>query len=253
MDDLKDVAVDSVDDIARAATAFRDAVARMAAYRLIISDNIATARPMRDASGEALGATVFAKAAPHDRWWCRSQLALKSPLAQGARYESEPFWANADGFRTLHPNAYLDAIDLSDFAARNLLLAGIVVPVHMPFGQLGMATFGSIDPRWTDLSNNFARDADRLMLLTRRFLTTYAQVTRRREWLPPDCRLTGREIQCLRLAAAGKKDHEIARIIARSHTTIRFHLHNAGEKLNAVSRGQMVFKAGQLGYLAPLN
>ena len=38
-------------------------------------------------------------------------------------------------------------------------------------------------------------------------------------------------------------------IVGRSHATIRYHVHRAGEKLNSVNRAQTIFKAGQLGYL----
>ena len=46
------------------------------------------------------------------------------------------------GYRTRHPNRYLDAIDLNNFEKRSLARAAIVVPVHLPFGQIGMAAFG---------------------------------------------------------------------------------------------------------------
>ena len=40
-------------------------------------------------------------------------------------------------------------------------------------------------------------------------------------WLPADCQLTKREIECLRWAAVGKTDKEIASIIDRSHAMTR--------------------------------
>ena len=61
--------------------------------------------------------------------------------------------------------------------------------------------------------------------------------------------MSKREVECLRWAAIGKTDREIAMIIALSHATIRYHINRAGEKLNAINRAQSVFKAGQLGYL----
>ena len=68
-----------------------------------------------------------------------------------------------------------------------------------------------------------------------------------------DVRLSKRENECLRWAAVGKTDSEIALILSRSCATIRFHIHNAALKLNAVNRSQAVFKAGQLGYLGLIN
>ncbi len=247
------VEVASVADIRRAAEAFRDQIAALDRYRVVVTDNIATRRPMADADGEVLAEAVFGFDRPEDRWWRRSQLALTSPLAKAVRYESEPFWANDAGIHGLHPNFQLQSIDLTDFRQRSFFAAAIVVPVHLPFGQLGMAAFGTLDPRWTDLDNNFRMHADVLMMLTRRFVTSYALVRRGRYWLPRNCSLTPREIYCLRGAARGDTDDQIARQLGRSHATVRFHMRNAWEKLDAVSRSQAVFKAGQLGFLGSLN
>ena len=48
----------------------------------------------------------------------------------------------------------------------------------------------------------------------------------------------------------GKTDLEISMIMSRSRATVRFHIHNAATKLNAVNRSQTVFKAAQLGYIS---
>ena len=57
-------------------------------------------------------------------------------------------------------------------------------------------------------------------------------------------------MECLRWAAIGKTDLEISMIMSRSRATVRFHIHNAATKLNAVNRSQTVFKASQLGYIS---
>ncbi|MCC7003025.1 MAG: helix-turn-helix transcriptional regulator [Gemmatimonadaceae bacterium] len=75
----------------------------------------------------------------------------------------------------------------------------------------------------------------------------------RQRSIQPDVRLSKREVECLRWAALGKTDQEIAAIISRSAATIRFHIHNAALKLDAVNRSQAVFKASQLGYLGAAN
>jgi len=245
--------VRDVADIRRAAEALRDAANEMGPYWVVAADNIASKQPMVDAEGNVLAAAVFGHTGPNQLWWMDARLALNSPLARAARYESEPFWANAGGFRTRHPNRYLDAIDLSNFEKRALCKAAIIVPVHLPFGQIGMAAFGVRDPERTDLSAEYEAHADTLMLLSHRFIASYANVVRTRQWLPADCQLTKREIECLRWAAVGKTDKEISLILARSHATVRFHIQNAGEKLNAVNRSQTIFKAAQLGYLGLAN
>ncbi|MCG2839859.1 helix-turn-helix domain-containing protein [Sandaracinobacter sp. RS1-74] len=237
----------------RAAIAFRDAVAALGDYNVIISDNIATRRPMADASGAVLADVVFGFQPPEEQWWRNGQLALQSPMARACRYEGQPFWANSDGFFTRHHNIYLDALSRSDFDFRSLFTAAIVVPVHLPFGQIGMAAFGVADRARRDLSAEFEANADQLMLLTHPFITSYTHVTRRRQWLPTDCQLTKREVECLRWAAVGKTDKEISIILSRSHATVRFHIQNAGAKLDAVNRSQTVFKAAQLGFIGLAN
>ena len=84
-------------------------------------------------------------------WWRNSRIALDSPLTSACRFESEPFWVNAQGFRTRQPNRYLAAIDLTNFAARAMTRAAIVVPVHLPFGQIGAVSFNPLDPALTEL------------------------------------------------------------------------------------------------------
>ncbi len=240
-------------DIHRAAHAFHDAVGALGDYRVVMTDNIASLRPMLDADGNILAECVFGFTEPGQQWWTNRSLALQSPLARACRYESQPFWANAQGFHTLNPNSYLDAIELDNFEKRALISAAIVVPVHQPFGQIGMAAFCAPNPGVTDMSAQFEAHADLLMLLSHRFISSYAKATRRRCWLPTDCQLTKREIECLRWAAVGKTDREISMILSRSHATIRFHIQNAGTKLNAVNRSQTVFKAAQLGFIGLAN
>lgn len=253
MKSVESVSITDRKDILRAAAAFRDAVLELHDLRIIMSDNIASRRPMMDADNQVLAEAVFGFSRPGEQWWKNGQLALRSPLARACRYENEPFWANAQGFHTHHPNRYLDAISRDDWEKRALVRAAIVVPVYLPFGQIGMAAFGTRDNGTDDLSDLFARHADRLMLLTHRFVSSYVQVTRMRQWVPADCALTKREVECLRWAAIGKTDRDIAEILTLSHATVRFHLSNAGEKLNAVNRAQTVFRAGQLGYLGRTN
>ena len=172
-----------------------------------------------------------------------------SPIARAARYESEPFWVNAQGFRTQQTNPYLQAIDLVGWDKKVLMPALIGLPVHLPFGQIGLVSLDLPGKPETDLSVRFERDADRMALLAQRFIAGYAKVMRTRQWLPADCSLTKREVECLRWAAIGKTDREISLILSRSHATVRFHIQNAGEKLDAVNRSQTIFKAAQLGYL----
>jgi len=124
-----------------------------------------------------------------------------------------------------------------------------VIPVHLPFGQISANSFVPLDRTKIDLSEEFAEYGSLFSQLTRRFIAGYVQANRTKRRIPSDCVLSKREVECLRWAAIGKTDKEISMILERSHATIRYHVHRAGEKLDSVNRAQTIFKAGQLGYL----
>lgn len=245
---LRSVEIASQEDIRRAAVNLRDFAWTRAALRVAACHNIASKRPMTDADENVLATSVFGWT-ERDRWWRSPLLALHSPLPAACRYESEPFWCNAAGFHARLPNPQLDEIDRTDFAARACTLAAIVVPVHLPFGQIGAVSFTLDDGEKTDLSAEFAAHGAVLGLLSRQFIAGYARVCTEPRRLPPTSALSKREVECLKWAAAGKTDVEISLILALSRPTVRFHLRNASRKLNAVNKSQVLFKAAQLGYI----
>jgi len=212
--------------------------------------DIADKRTPVDAEGKILATEVFGWGDEDRVWWRNSRIALDSPLTTACRFESLPFWANAEGFRTREPNAYLASIEIGNFEQRAMTRAAIGVPVHLPFGQIGAVSFNPLDKNKTDLTEEFDRLSDALGLYARTFIATYVQVMGSTQALPPESRLSKREVECLRWAAIGKTDLEISMIMSRSRATVRFHIHNAATKLNAVNRSQTVFKAAQLGYIS---
>lgn len=248
---IEQVRIADKPDIRRAATAFR-ALADAAAMRIAVTHNIALKEPMTDEADEPLATEVFGwdVSCP---WWKNARIALDSPIPAACRYEAEPFWVNADGIRTRQPNAFLAAIDLSNFAQRAMTHAAIVTPIHLPFGQIGAASFNPVDPARTDLSAEFEAHADLFALAARAFVASYVRVKCRAQRLPAASRLSKREVECLKWAAIGKTDQEISMIMSRSRATVRFHIHNASMKLDAVNRSQTVYKAAQLGYIGLPN
>lgn len=242
-------AIASLADIRPAAEALRDIGKDMGDLRVAIGANIASRMPVCDAEGEILANSVFGWPESKEQWWKKPLLALSSPLTFACRYENEPFWANDDGVYTRSPNPLLDQVDLSLFHDEVNASSVIVVPIHMAFGQIGAVSFSPVDESRKDLSREFELYADDLEYHARRFVIGYTRVTSQRPWIPKNCRLSKREVECLRWAAVGKTDVEIALILNRSCATVRFHIHNAAIKLEAVNRSQTVFKATQLGYL----
>ena len=232
-----------------AAMAFRRQVEELGQFRIAPCHDITSRDAMVDADGAVLASGVFGWSDEAGRWWKRPRLALDSPLTAACRYAGEPFWCDAEGIRSKSPNPFLARIDLTDFAARALAPAAIVTPVHLPFGQVGAVSFTPFDRDQTDLSQAFDAFGDALGVYARTFLASYVPVMCRAQRLPATSRLSKREVECLRWAAVGKTDDEIGTILDRSRATVRFHIHNASLKLDAVNRSQTVFKAAQLGYI----
>lgn len=245
---LEKVTITCVEDIHDAAVNLAR-IAQERGMRVAVCDDISSKEPMVDADGTVLNADIFLWLDEGARWWEDHRLALHSPLPRACRYESERFWVNRHGFNTHWPNSYLDELDLADFEKRSLCKAAIVVPVHLPFGQISANSFISMDHDKEDLSEEFALYGSLFAQVVRRFVAGYVQAMRSKRRIPSNCVLSKREVECLRWAAIGKTDKEISMILDRSHATIRYHIHRAGEKLDSVNRGQTIFKAGQLGYL----
>jgi LuxR family quorum-sensing system transcriptional regulator CciR len=249
---LDRLTVRSLEGIRPAAEALHE-IAMSFGMRTAACANIASKATMLDAHGSILAAEVFGWCKPNERWWSRPLLALNSPVTIACRYESDPFWCNAAGIYTQQHNPSVADMDLSDFVERAMTTAAIVIPIHLSFGRIAAVSFHSIDPEQTDLSRAFAEYGEVLGLCARRFISSYVKIVDKSHWISADVRLSKRENECLRWAAVGKTDGEIAVILSRSCATIRFHIRNAASKLNAVNRSQAVFKAGQLGYLGSIN
>ena len=245
---LEAVTIRCIGDIHDAAVTLAR-VAEERGFQVALCDDISSKEPMVDAEGTVLNADIFRWLDDGARWWEDHRLALHSPLPRACRYESEPFWANRHGFHTRWRNSYLEEIDLTDFEKRALCKAAIVVPVYLPFGQISANSFVCLDRDKEELAEEFALHGSLLAHVTRRFVASYVQAMRTKRRIPSDCVLSKREVECLRWAAIGKTDKEISMILDRSHATIRYHIHRAGEKLDSVNRAQTIFKAGQLGYL----
>lgn len=235
--------------ILKAAENLRDFALELGGFRVAACANIASKCPMQDADGNVLASHVFGWPTTKNQWWRKPQLALDSPLPIACRYECEPFWANIYGFYPRVENPMLASIDLTEFEELVQSSAVICIPIYQPFGQIGAVSFSRMGNDRIDLTREFELFSDQLEQISRRFINSYSRMTSGRPRIPQNCRLTDREIVCLRWAAVGKTDDEIAQIIHRSCATVRFHIQKARGKLDAVNRSQTVFKASQLGYL----
>lgn len=249
-DNVDAVRVRDITDVRRAAEALHRITTDLSNMRAAPTHDIADRCTPIDDQGNVLALDVFGWPDSTQAWWRSSNIALHSPIVSACRYENDVFWVNEQGFHTRSPNPYLAAIDLSHFETRARTCAAIVVPVHLPFGQIGAVSFNPLDQHETDLSQKYEEFGDAFFVLGRTFVASYVNAIGNRLRLPAGASLTKREIECLRWVAIGKTDAEIGLIISRSRATVRFHVHNASLKLDAVNRSQTVFKAGQLGYLS---
>jgi len=237
------------DEISMAAICLRDTAAALCRMRVAATHNIASSRPMTDMQGSVLASAVFGFDGP-EAWWLAPNLALISPLTALCRLEAGPFWCNANGAWTHYGARPTDGIDLSDFERRALTNSALVVPVHLPFGQVGAVSFVPMEAGKQDLSDVFDAFADILGIYGRQFIASYVHVERSSRPLNMSPTLTRREVECLHWASLGKTNEEISIILDLARSTVRFHIRNASEKLDAVNRDQTVYKAAQLGYLA---
>jgi DNA-binding CsgD family transcriptional regulator len=206
--------------------------------------------PMVDADGRQLNSSVLGWGDEELAPFYDIDQAIRSPLLRACRVESQPFWISRRGVRTRWDNPYLKALGVEDFEQRTSLKSAIVVPVHMPFGQIAVAIFTSADPNRSDLSREFARFGDILARLAQRFMAGYVRVSSDPRYRPTENVMTVRQIECLRWATLGKTDYEIGIILGCSHSGVRYHMSRACVSLGAINRAQSVFRACQLGYLS---
>jgi DNA-binding NarL/FixJ family response regulator len=61
--------------------------------------------------------------------------------------------------------------------------------------------------------------------------------------------LSERELEVLRLVAAGRANHDVAESLSVSDNTIKYHLKNIMQKLNVSNRAEAVKIATQMGLI----
>lgn len=250
---LENVTIRSPQDIRKAAYYLQD-IAQCRGFRVALCADISSRRPMMDAEGNSLNADIFGWVERRERWWQDAQYALHSPVPRACRYESEPFWCDDSGFHGTRSNEFLDDIDVTSYFANMTRMKSrhsqlIIVPVHLPFGQISANSFPWIGSPAAGFSQLYAKYGNLYGALTRRLISGYVSVSRKSRHITSNCHLSRREAECIRWAAIGKTDEEIGEIISVCRSTVRYHISRAGEKLQAVNRTQTVFKATQLGYL----
>lgn len=236
-------------DIDAAANAI-ERQARQQNLRVMVWHDLGTLEPMVDGAGDPLNATIFGWSEDELSPWHDNAKVRLSPLIAAARVASDTFMIDHHGVRSSVMNCLLEDIDLTDFEEQTGLTSAIVVPIHMAFGQIGMAIFEGRGPGNEHLSSKLRWVADRLGPMVARLVSSYAAINADERYLPVNTVLSPREIECLNWVAQGKTDHEISIILGCSHAGVRYHLARVGVKFGSANRTQSVFRACQLGYLS---
>jgi DNA-binding CsgD family transcriptional regulator len=158
--------------------------------------------------------------------------------------------------RTLLPFAWDDPQFQSRVSARQrevLLEArrfgiehGYTIPIHSPQSPLRVHASCSVIPDSTQLGA-YSYFAVQLMAGYLFEATARLQGTERRLGAPE---LSQRERQCLELAAQGKSDWDIARLLGISECTVHNHVEHAKRRLNVVTRVQAIVHALATGQIA---
>lgn len=212
-----------------------------------ISGDISSPDPMLGPDGRPFAETHFRWIDPDLEYWKDRGFALKAPFILATRYMSEPFYYAEGRFASWRPTAGLETIEVAESAREHGVAGAIIAPAYLPGGVIGAVVWATPDPR-IDPAAIFAAQAPRLHAAALRFIAAYHDA---RGDLPAAgrARLTRREIQCLKWAAAGKTDEVIAELVHISVPTVRFHMKNAAQKLHVVGRSQAVREAAALGYV----
>jgi DNA-binding CsgD family transcriptional regulator len=119
--------------------------------------------------------------------------------------------------------------------------AGLVLPVAAESGQTGLFVFTGralqLDmPRLRDLHRDCYAAFEAIAALKSGSSSSATAISKR-------------ELECLRLTAAGRTSEDIARILGLSIHTANQYLTSAAAKLDAVNRMQAVAKAMRLGMI----
>jgi DNA-binding CsgD family transcriptional regulator len=213
---------------------------------IAVSADISSPKPMLGADGRPLAETLFRWIDPDLEYWRDRAFALRAPFVFATRLTSEPFFFADGRLQTWRSAAWTQAMGLIEPGDMFGVGTAIVAPAYLPRGVIGAMVWASPDPD-VDVGTVFAARAGEFHLLALRLTGAYQELALGvRKGM---ARLTRREIQCLKWAAAGKTDGEIAAIVQIAAPTVRFHMVNAAEKLGVAGRSQTVHRAATLGYI----
>jgi LuxR family transcriptional regulator, quorum-sensing system regulator SdiA len=208
--------------------------------------NISSTRPVT-VRGNTPVAALFDHPQDAREYWLQADLALQNTLVTIFRWTAEPFYYDNGEIGGWRPFSVSPEFERQARRAKLGIRCCIVAPIHLPGGVIGAVGWGTDRPD-VDVRQIFEQHAATLHVLALRFVSACNTAM----YGEPQIRsypLTRREVQCVKLAAAGKTDEEIATILDLATPTVRFHLKRAGEKLGESGRVRIVHHAAALGFI----
>lgn len=212
-----------------------------------VAADIGSPHPPRGPDGRPLAVSMFRWVDPDLRYWEDRGFALRAAFIRVCRVCSEPFFFQAGQFGSWRRNGAITAIMEEGPIETFGVHAAIVAPAYLPGGVIGAVVWATPDPAF-QVEPVFAARAADLHALALRFVGAYEEATAGVLGLGA-AKLTRREIQCLKWAAAGKTDAEVSHIVGISLPTVRFHITNASRRMGVSGRAQAVHQAAVLGYI----
>lgn len=217
---------------------------------IAVSADISDPSPVVGDDGRPLAETVFRWVDPNLAYWKDRAFALRAGIIRVVRVCGEPFYYHQGKMHSWRQvralegvNQHIDPEAYGSYGVRGAIIA----PIHSPMGVIGAIVWATDDAS-ADIPSIFKAHGARLYLLALRFLSAYRDAA-----VPAAAtelvEFTRREAQCLKWAAAGKTDAEIATIMGVSAPTVRFHMTNASRKLGVSGRSQTIRLATTLGYI----
>jgi LuxR family quorum-sensing system transcriptional regulator SolR len=137
-----------------------------------------------------------------------------------------------------------------DAAARFGVCSGLSLALRDPSRALSGFVLTSRRPRLDEPTlARYAAIQGQVLMLAHYVHATLTTSIVDRDVTPPTagCKLSSRELQCLRLAAKGMSSSQIASLINISERTVHYHFGNLLSKLDSVNRHQAIAKAVAAG------
>jgi LuxR family quorum-sensing system transcriptional regulator CciR len=163
------------------------------------------------------------------------------PVHVACEKSAAPFtWAEVPRLIALTPRQQemLDAAKLAGIGS------GFTVPIHVPGEYTGSCTF----------STRLGREIPEDVLPAAHYIGSFAfeagrrlvqrvQTSRGERNLPPQPKLTRRQLDCVVLAGRGKSDNDVAQILGISGQTVHQHMEDAKRKYEVATRMQLIVRA----------